>query len=362
MKKFKKERFDIGRRRALCFVATVPLVSMEAVWANPVLDALRRPAFVAPHVRGGVLLDVAKSGKRIVAVGERGVVLFSDDIGATWQQASVPVSVTLTAVNFVDEKYGWVTGHSGVVLATSDGGGTWRLQLEGKRAADLWRAEVSAGSKNDDDSDKRLQEAQRLVSDGPDKPFLDMHFFDRKRGFVIGAYGLIFATADGGETWSPWMDRLDNPKALHFNALAVQGQRILIVGEQGLLLQSVDGGKTFVRLSSPYPGSWFAVAALPDGKWLLAGLKGNIYTYSPAGFSQCEVPIPVTIGCLSLMHDGSVLALNQAGQALISRDSGGRWTSVSWPPGPPLTAVVELDGSRLLASSLRGVRELPFPK
>jgi hypothetical protein len=57
-----------------------------------------------------------------------------------------------------------------------------------------------------------------------------------------------------------------------------------------------------------------------------------------------------------------VLALNQAGQALISRDSGGRWTSVAWRPGPPLTAVVELDGSRLLASSLRGVRELPFPK
>jgi photosystem II stability/assembly factor-like uncharacterized protein len=358
MKKVGQERVDNGRRRAMCFVATVPLASMGPVWATPVPDALRRPAFVGPQVRGAVLLDVVKAGQRIVVVGERGVVLFSDDVGVTWNQARVPVSVTLTAVKFVDEKFGWATGHAGVVLATADGGETWGLQLDGKRAVELWLAEVSAGSSNAN----RLAEAKRLVADGPDKPFVALHFSDRKHGIVMGAYGLIFATADGGETWAPWMARLDNPKALHLNALVVQGQRILLAGEQGLLLQSIDGGKTFAALSSPYPGSWFSAVALPDGKWMLAGLKGNVYTYGPAGFTQCEVPIPVTISYLSLMQDNSVLALNQAGQALISRDSGVRWVPVVLPQGPPLTAVVQVDGRRLLASSLRGVRELPFPK
>jgi len=362
MNKDSQEGIDVVRRLSLHLLATGPLACGGAVWSAPLADALSRPALVAPHVLGAVLLGVAKSGKRTVVVGERGVVLFSDDAGEHWHQASVPVSTTLTAVTFVDEKFGWATGHGGVVLSSSDGGGTWKLQLDGNKAASLALAGASATSTNNSASSALLKDAQRLVSDGPDKPFLAVHFWNRKEGLVVGAYGLIFATADGGETWSPWMARLENPKALHLNALAVQGENILAAGEQGLLLRSIDAGKTFTRLTSPYHGSWFAVCAMPNGKWLLAGLRGNIYILGTDGFSQGKVPFPVTIGSLSLMQDGSVLGLNQAGQGLISRDSGVTWKPVFWPPGPPLTAVVELQGHRLLASSLRGVRELPFPK
>ncbi len=55
--------------------------------------------------------------------GERGIVLLSDDAGVSWRQAKVPVSVSLTAVQFVDAEQGWAVGHLGVVLHTQDGGG-----------------------------------------------------------------------------------------------------------------------------------------------------------------------------------------------------------------------------------------------
>ena len=46
-----------------------------------------------------LLLGVARAGKRIVAVGEYGNILLSDDDGKTWHQAKdVPTTVTLTAV------------------------------------------------------------------------------------------------------------------------------------------------------------------------------------------------------------------------------------------------------------------------
>jgi photosystem II stability/assembly factor-like uncharacterized protein len=62
------------------------------------------------------LTGIARAGKRLVAVGERGIVVLSDDDGATWRQASVPVSVTLAAVQFPTPTQGWVVGHYGVVL------------------------------------------------------------------------------------------------------------------------------------------------------------------------------------------------------------------------------------------------------
>jgi hypothetical protein len=38
--------------------------------------------------------------------------------GRQWRQASVPVSVTLTAVSFATPQLGWAVGHAGVVLHT----------------------------------------------------------------------------------------------------------------------------------------------------------------------------------------------------------------------------------------------------
>src|SRR5881392_2872753 len=79
-----------------------------------------------------VLTAITRAGDRLVAVGERGIVIFSDDHGGRWQQAKVPVSVTLCAVRFIDKRQGWVVGHAGVVLATRDGGSSWSKQLDGR--------------------------------------------------------------------------------------------------------------------------------------------------------------------------------------------------------------------------------------
>jgi photosystem II stability/assembly factor-like uncharacterized protein len=47
------------------------------------------------------LLGAARAGERLVAVGQRGHILYSDDSGNAWQQAAVPVSADLNAVSFL---------------------------------------------------------------------------------------------------------------------------------------------------------------------------------------------------------------------------------------------------------------------
>ena len=52
------------------------------------------------------MLDASNTGERIVAVGARGLIAYSDDDAQTWQQASVPVSLTLTSVFFANPTIG----------------------------------------------------------------------------------------------------------------------------------------------------------------------------------------------------------------------------------------------------------------
>src|ERR1700712_5725559 len=77
-----------------------------------------------------LMLDVVHAGSRLVAVGDRGHILYSDDQGKTWTQAKVPTRQLLTAVFFVDDKHGWAVGHDAQILASEDGGLTWTKQFD----------------------------------------------------------------------------------------------------------------------------------------------------------------------------------------------------------------------------------------
>src|SRR3546814_9158629 len=74
-----------------------PLASAEFT------DPLDAPAITSALAEHGLINGLARAGKRLVAVGERGHILYSDDQANTWQQASVPVRSALTAVSRSEE-------------------------------------------------------------------------------------------------------------------------------------------------------------------------------------------------------------------------------------------------------------------
>ena len=69
-----------------------------------------------------LLLDAQRVEQALVAVGEWGHVLISEDNGDNWHQATVPTQAILTGVHFVDRQHGWAVGHDQVILRTLDGG------------------------------------------------------------------------------------------------------------------------------------------------------------------------------------------------------------------------------------------------
>lgn len=342
-----------GRRQCLAWLlaaaATGPAIAAPAV----VGDALERAAVATPHAERSVLLAAARAGSRVVAVGERGVVVLSDDGGEHWRQAPTPLSVTLTAVRFTDAKRGYALGHGGAVLDTDDGGQSWKLRLDGRRMAQALLTEAKASG-----DAAAIASAERMVAEGADKPLLDLVLFDAQRLLVVGAYGVALASSDGGATWASWRARIPNPKELHLYAVRQRGSRIVIAGEQGLVLLSEDGGRSFKRLTLPYSGSFFT-AELPDDQAIVvAGLRGNAWrsTSSGTAWQPLASPVPVSITGSTLDPAGRVLFVNQAGMVLGLQ--GNELQPLGGMELPPLNAIVALDAEKALALSVQGVQRI----
>lgn len=322
------------------------------------MDSLSQGAVLGPQALQAVLLDVALVGSRLVAVGERGVVLLSDDSGLSWRQVPSPVSSTLTSVQFVDPLNGWAVGHSGVVLHSGDAGASWQVQLDGMQAAAI---ELRAAERSEDA--RRLASAQRLSADGADKPLLAVNFSDANNGMVVGAYGLALTTRDGGKTWQSRMGELPNPRGLHYYAMARHRDEILIAGEQGLLLRSTDGGASFQALKGSYDGSYFAAAILPSGKLLIGGLRGKLFSSDDGGltFQAIATPIPASLNAIRIEGD-QLLLTNQAGMLLKGSLSGSGFQPIAVSEGLPLSAVAGSPDGNLVAVGVAGaLRVAPSP-
>ncbi|MHA6196052.1 WD40/YVTN/BNR-like repeat-containing protein [Pseudomonas wadenswilerensis] len=350
MRNLRKQLACAGFRGALGLFC---LMAMAAAVAGPVGSPLQRPALMVAQPERSYLLGIAEAGERLVAVGERGIILVSDDQGGHWRQVPSPVSVTLTTVRFADARQGYAVGHGGSVLTTRDGGQTWTLSLDGHRAAEVLLA--AAQAKGDA---RGVAEAQRLVADGPDKPLLDVLVRDARHAFVVGAYGLALATDDAGEHWHAALSHADNPGGLHLNAVRASGERMVIVGEQGLVLLSDDAGKSFRNVETPYAGSFFTAELLPGNRLLVAGLRGNAWVSDDAGSTWTALPSPVDASITASTIDaaGAPLLASQAG--LLLHEQGGRLVPVNRQPLAPVNNVLAARQGSLFVLGDQGVRRL----
>src|SRR5688572_5297969 len=268
--------FPARRLAALLGLAMLSLAPMAP--AGTFNDVLDQPAGTSALAAQRLLQATAVAGKRLVAAGARGHIVYSDDLGASWHQAKVPVSADLTALHFVDARQGWAVGHEGVVLHTRDGGASWQVQLDGRRANALVLERVRNLPADTDPAvlESLKTEAERAAAEGPSRPFLDVWFANEREGYVVGAYNLIFHTDDGGKTWQPWVDRTQNERFYHLYGIRGSSDGVYMVGELGLALRLDPASGRFTALQTPYEGSYFGLLTKP-GLVLAYGLRGTAY-------------------------------------------------------------------------------------
>ena len=338
-------------------VATLAWATADAGWR----DVLDTPALKSPLAQRALINGLARSGERLVAVGQRGHVLLSDDQGKSWRQAEVPVSSDLVAVAFPSADQGWAVGHDGIVLRSTDAGATWTRVLDGRQAGALMVEHYKREAANAGDAARvaAQKEAERFAAQGAENPFLDVAFEDAKIGYLVGAFGLIFRTTDGGASWQPLLHATENPKALHLYAVRQVGNELLIAGEQGLLLKLDRASGQFRALELPYKGTLFGVTG-NDRAVIVHGLRGTVLRSTDAGRSWQTVNTGLQVGLTASSIDaqGRIVIVSQAGHVLLSRDDGASFALAKTDKSAPAAAVAIVGPSSLVVGGPRGVSPL----
>ncbi|WAB99244.1 YCF48-related protein [Pseudomonas putida] len=342
----------------LCMIVTA--CQVNAGNGRPaVLDS---PAREVMHPAATFLLDVTAAGARLVAVGESGRIILSDDQGKHWRQAEVPTSVLLTAVEFANEKVGWAVGHSGIVLRTDDGGENWHRQLDGVQAAQLVYDAVAKSRLLEPTHTKGMSigQAKRLIDDGPDKPLLAIKVEDANRVTVVGAFGFAFRTVDGGEQWFPLESQLNNPMGLHYYGIAKASAGLVLVGEQGIV-QYQKGSNEFVA-SAPADGTLFGVLSLDEHVLIAYGLRGKLVRSANGGqtWNSVQSGVEASIQAGTILSNGAVLLVAENGRMIASKDQGHTFTVL---PAliQPTADIVSVSEKSIMSVGPHGAQTVPVP-
>lgn len=278
--------------RVVALLGLIPLVLLTNGWAESStfasIDPLDKPALQTPLASKGLINGLTHAEASLVAVGQRGHVLTSDDQGKNWAQASVPVSSDLVAVHFPSAKVGYAVGHDGVVLKSIDGGKKWSLILDGRSSKDV------------------------------ENPYLDVWFDTEDEGYVVGAFGKILYTSDGGQNWANKAEAVDNPNSMHIYSIKRLGGELYLAGEQGLFNRYNPNTQHFDQLSLPYKGSLFGMAGDQHAIWAY-GLRGNLFRSADQGQHWQQVPTGVSgaFTASALGHEGNVSIVSLSGQMVI---------------------------------------------
>ncbi len=350
------------RRSGLLAAALGMLLAVMMPSALAVKLELEVPAMKTPLGLQRPLIGITEAGKRLVAVGRMGGIYLSDDAGKSWSQASVPVSVDLTAAHFPSKEVGWAVGHDGVVLRSTDRGRNWRLLLDGRRAAAQMKAYYEQLPAGDDPMvAAALEESRRFAEEDGARPFLDVWFENEKLGYVIGAWGLILRTQDGGENWEPWMHHTDNLDSLHLNAIRRVGGRLWIVGERGLMLRLDEAGGRFVAMPSPNTGTFFGIAGT-DRSLLAYGLQGRAFRSLDAGetWEAIKLPTQGVIAAGDVTSNGVALLGDSTGKLWLSRDSGSSFRLIDDERATPIFGLRLLGETRAAMVGMAGVSVQPL--
>jgi photosystem II stability/assembly factor-like uncharacterized protein len=287
-------------------------------------DGAARRRGLAPR---GACLDLAQAGQRLVAVGERGHVLLSDDHARQWRQAAaVPTRNTLTAVYATDPRTLWAVGHGGVVLRSGDAGENWS---------------VVAGR-----------------TDAPDV-LLSIRVEPDGAGLAVGGFGFALSTADAGKIWRRIALLPGEAGERHLNRIFVSAQGTwLIAAEGGHILRSTDRGASWSGVKTPYSGSLWSGAALGDGVLLACGMRGNVVRSVDDGRSWTHQAVPNagSLCALAELPDRRTVLVGTDGTLLTAAAGAQSFSFRRLEDRATLTGVIPLTTRELAVASMAGVR------
>ena len=309
---------------AATLIVALPTQAADAV-AAAAADGFRDAPKIA-DVRRAPILAATAAGKRIVAVGDYGIVILSDDARTFRQARHVPTRTMLTSVFFLDKYHGWAAGHDGTVIATADGGENWQVLREER---------------------------------GMERALLSIWFENDLHGFAVGQFGLVLETSNGGAAWQE--RRLaDGGEAgdRHLYQIFSGGPGLLLVAaEGGGVFRSEDSGRIWLLVQTDNKGSFWTGARMTDGSLMVAGMRGHVFRSQDRGrtWSEVESGTQQSLTAIVERPDGSTLMVGMSGVMLARGNKSLSFVPTVRPDRTNLTTAIAGDHGEDIVFSLTGV-------
>jgi photosystem II stability/assembly factor-like uncharacterized protein len=222
----------------------------------------------------------------------------------------------------------WVIGKGGMIIHSTNGGRTWEQQH-------LTRA-----------SGPQEQPQQQIPMD-----LRGVYFINHQEGWVVGAHGAIFHTANGGHTWTPQLSgEVQDLQNVQFLADGRQGWA---VGGSGTILHTTDGGATWVRQPSKIQALLRTLYFLADGRQGWVGGGSGTVIHTSDGGETWSSPLSIHqvnyFSSIQFLADGRQgWVVGDDGTILYSPDGG-----LSWGPQSSNTQK-DLHSVHFLVDGLQG--------
>lgn len=283
-----------------------------------------------PVLRFDQFQSITNTGRVVVAVGSAGVVLKSNDGGATWQRQQLvggpslidithcpdrtlvaldirrklwlsrddgdnweahPITTAETPLALTcDPRNGlWVVGSFSTILSSNDHGETWREQTldEDLMLTSVQFVEpgfaVITGEFGTVITSADEGVTWERAGDLPSEFYpLAALFTRRNDGYIAGLNGQILHSDDGGQSWTRQQTVTESP----LYGLAVQDGQLYAAGDYGILLR--QQGERWVRQEHELPAFSYlrGVAPINHRDLLLAGGMGALFRLPSDGQAE----------------------------------------------------------------------------
>lgn len=231
-------------------------------------------------------------------VGKKGLIMFTDDGGTTWEKQYENEDRQFKSVFFIDENEGWVAGW-GQIYHTINGGEYWEMQ---------------------------------------DRPIIfgdlqDIFFINQDTGWVVGSYKIILKTTDGGENWVKVM----NSTVSQMNFVSVYFTDAIhgcAVGgtssgqDEAITMVTEDGGNTWIDTSPDDIHKLNSVYFINQDTGFACGFRETILKTNDGGSTwslKHNDPIGGFLNEIYLFDDLNGMALS-GNHNFFTEDGGNNWT------------------------------------
>jgi len=323
-----------------------------------------------------------KDPKEALIIGYGGKALRTTDAGFTWEHVATGTDKALYSIDFAPgNRVGWIVGEEGLILKTTDGGLSWTTQKteiwldpECKDADERSYRELNEqpcqyaylfaidvvdentahviGDKsiytNTSDGGKTWQTrtvavATEGISDDlllavEDPVLYDIQFVDAQHGYIVGEFGKIFYTDNGGKSFQEQQESVMDDSVLDildlptfFDVEFADRNNGIVAGLDGRIAVTTDGGKDWNFVPNnveDYIDPFYSATILPNGERWVVGASGQVVMSKPGGaFAQGDLGTSVNnwLRRVRFYDDKVGWIVGGFGFVMMTEDGGETW-------------------------------------